>query len=61
MLLLPQIEEIEPGVFDVPSLSKEDDSYTVHWHGIGGRCECKGYRHRQWCIHLEAVKIKAGQ
>ena len=55
-LLLPQATEIEPDVFEVPSVSGKD-SHTVHWFGIGGRCDCKSYEYRQWCIHLDVVKL----
>lgn len=44
-------------VFDVPSATTEGVSYTVTLDGLGDyKCTCPGWRFRNECWHVDAVK-----
>jgi len=49
--------DAEAGLWEVDSISEPGKVYQVFFRGVGGRCECEGFRYRGWCIHLKAVSI----
>jgi len=49
--------DTEAGLWEVDSTSKPNETYQVFFRGAGGRCECKGFQYRGWCVHLKAVSI----
>lgn len=53
-----RIKQLDGETWEVPSLSS-DRTYSVKWFGSGGTCTCKGFEYRNWCSHIEAVKMLA--
>lgn len=35
--------------------------YIVTWNGVGGNCTCTGFKFRDDCSHLEAVRRVVGK
>lgn len=54
-----RIKQVDDETCEVPSMSNPDKTYTVKWYGSGGTCECLGFAYRDWCSHIEAVKLIA--
>lgn len=49
-------------VFDAPSASSPGVSYTVTLDGLGNyKCNCTGWRFRNKCWHVDAVKVLSNE
>jgi len=58
-LLMAQgkVEHVEGNHWRVGSVSEPGATHEVHFQGSGGSCDCKGFKYRHTCSHIEAVRL----
>ncbi len=50
-----------PGVYQARSKSEQSAKYTLVANAWGTACSCKGFRYRQSCKHVEALRNRLGR